>query len=147
MRRFLREAEAAARLDQPNIIRVTKLGRSEEGLFFLAMELLSGHLLADLLKPDAQLTAKAAPSRSRDAHRRAVVGPGVVTVLVGSMPAAVATDTHICALPPLVHQPTASSFPAGSGTVLIGGLPALRTTDACGAMAAVEKTTVEMEAE
>lgn len=61
VRRFLREAEAAARLDHPNIIRVTDFGRSEEGLFFLAMELLSGHLLADLLEPDRSLPPKPLP--------------------------------------------------------------------------------------
>ena len=45
---------------------------------------------------------------------------------------------------PSGHQPTASPFPSGSTTVLIGGMPALRTTDAClcGAMAAVGQPTV-----
>ncbi len=72
------------------------------------------------------------------------MGPGVPTVLIGSMPAAVAGDMHVCSLPPNGHQPTASAFPAGSATVLIGGVPALRTTDACacGAMAAVGEPTV-----
>ncbi len=77
-------------------------------------------------------------------HGGTVVGPGVATVLIGGMPAAVAGDTHICSLPPNGHQPTASIFPAGSTTVLICGMPALRTTDACicGAMAAVGGATV-----
>lgn len=77
-------------------------------------------------------------------HGGTVVGPGVATVLIGGMPAAVAGDSHLCSLPPNGHQPTASIFPAGSRTVLIGGLPALRTTDACicGAMAAVGEPTV-----
>jgi uncharacterized Zn-binding protein involved in type VI secretion len=77
-------------------------------------------------------------------HGGTIVGPGVGTVLIGQMPAAVAGDTHICPLPPSGHQPTASVFPAGSTTVLIGGLPALRTTDTClcGAMAAVGEPTV-----
>jgi uncharacterized Zn-binding protein involved in type VI secretion len=60
------------------------------------------------------------------------------------MPAAVAGDLHVCSLPPVAHQPTSSPFPMGSATVLIGGSPALRTTDACvcGAMAAVGEPTV-----
>jgi uncharacterized Zn-binding protein involved in type VI secretion len=60
------------------------------------------------------------------------------------MPAAVAGDTHVCALPPISHQPTSSPFPKGSTTVLIGGRPALRTTDIClcGAAAAIGTPTV-----
>lgn len=77
-------------------------------------------------------------------HGGTIVGPGVGTVLIGGMPAAVAGDMHVCSLPPTGHQPTASAFTAGSGTVLIGGMPALRTTDSCicGAMAAVGEPTV-----
>jgi uncharacterized Zn-binding protein involved in type VI secretion len=67
-----------------------------------------------------------------------------MTVLVGGMPAAVAGDLHVCPIPPPAHVPTVSPFPMGSATVLIGGRPALRTTDpcACGAMAAVGAPTV-----
>jgi uncharacterized Zn-binding protein involved in type VI secretion len=74
------------------------------------------------------------------------VGPGVTTVLIGGMPAAVVGDMHVCALPPNAHQPTSSPFPSGSTTVLIGGKPALRTTDtcACGAMVAVGAPTVQL---
>jgi uncharacterized Zn-binding protein involved in type VI secretion len=77
-------------------------------------------------------------------HGGTIVGPGVSTVLIGSMPAAVATDQHVCSLPPNAHQPTASPFPSGSGTVMIGGMPALRTSDTClcGAGAAVGEPTV-----
>jgi len=77
-------------------------------------------------------------------HGGTIVGPGVATVLIGGMPAAVAGDMHVCSLPPNAHQPTASPFPMGSVTVLIGGMPALRTSDSCicGAMAAVGDPTV-----
>ncbi|MEW6428994.1 MAG: PAAR domain-containing protein [Thermodesulfobacteriota bacterium] len=77
-------------------------------------------------------------------HGGTVVGPGVATVLIGGMPAAVVGDLHVCSLPPNTHQPTASPFPSGSATVFIGGRPALRTSDACicGAMAAVGEPTV-----
>ena len=77
-------------------------------------------------------------------HGGTVIGPGVSTVLIGGMPAAVAGDMHVCSLPPTGHQPTVSPFPVGSSTVLISGRPALRTIDTCicGAMAAVGAPTV-----
>lgn len=77
-------------------------------------------------------------------HGGTIIGPGVNSVLIAGMPAAVATDNHVCALPPSGHQPTSSPFPTGSGSVFIGGKPALRTTDvcACGAGAAVGAPTV-----
>jgi uncharacterized Zn-binding protein involved in type VI secretion len=77
-------------------------------------------------------------------HGGTIAGPGAATVMIGGMPAAVAGDTHICALPPNGHQPTTSPFPMGSATVMITGKPAIRTSDACicGAMAAVGAPTV-----
>jgi uncharacterized Zn-binding protein involved in type VI secretion len=77
-------------------------------------------------------------------HGGTVIGPGVSTVLIVGLPAAVAGDKHVCVLPPNSHAPTTSAFPSGSTSVLIGGTPALRTTDtcACGAMAAVGAPTV-----
>ena len=77
-------------------------------------------------------------------HGGIVIGPGVATVLIGSMPAAVVTDQHVCPIPPPPHVPTVSIFPSGSGTVLIGGLPALRVGDTClcGAAPAVGDPTV-----
>ena len=75
-------------------------------------------------------------------HGGMVVGPGVPTVLVGGLPAAVAGDLHACPIVP--PHPPVSPFPAGSATVFIGGRPALRTTDAsaCGAMVVVGAPTV-----
>lgn len=77
-------------------------------------------------------------------HGGTIVGPGISNVLLAGLPAAVATDKHVCALPPPGHQPTASIFPVGSATVMIGGKPALRTSDTCicGAGAAVGAPTV-----
>lgn len=77
-------------------------------------------------------------------HGGTIVGPGIPNVLVAGMPAAVATDTHVCAIPPPAHAPTASPFPMGSTTVFIGGMPALRVGDTClcGAGAAVGEPTV-----
>ncbi len=77
-------------------------------------------------------------------HGGTITGPGVATVMIGSMPAAVVGDMHVCSLPPNGHQPTSSPFTAGSGTVMIGGKPALRVGDvcACGAGAVVGCPTV-----
>jgi serine/threonine-protein kinase len=47
--RLLREAQTAARLDHPAIVRVLDTGRTEEGEPFLVMELLDGEPLADVL--------------------------------------------------------------------------------------------------
>lgn len=79
-------------------------------------------------------------------HGGLVSGPGVPTVLIGSRPAAVLGDMHVCALPPPGHVPTVSPFTVGSATVLIGGRPALRAGDACGcgAMPAVGEPTVQI---
>lgn len=51
-----------------------------------------------------------------------VTGPGVPTVLIGSMPAAVVGDMLVCTGPPDV-------IVKGSATVLIGGKPAARIGD------------------
>lgn len=77
-------------------------------------------------------------------HGGTVVGPGVPTVLIGGMPAAVLGDMHVCSLPPNGHQPTASPFVGGSSTVLISGKPAVTISDSCvcGAMALVGSPTV-----
>lgn len=75
-------------------------------------------------------------------HGGAVTGPGVATVMIGGMPAAVAGDLHACPIQP-GHPPT-SPFPVGSATVLIQGRPAIRVGDVsgCGATAAVGLPTV-----
>jgi uncharacterized Zn-binding protein involved in type VI secretion len=67
-------------------------------------------------------------------HPGVITGPGVPTVLIGGLPAAVMGDTHTCAFPPpAVHPPT--PIAKGSVTVLIGGRPAARMGDfaGCGA--------------
>lgn len=77
-------------------------------------------------------------------HGGIIIGPGMPTVLIAGMPAAVATDQHVCPIPPPGHVPTVSPFPMGSATVLIGGKPALRVGDTClcGAAPAVGAPTV-----
>ena len=51
-----------------------------------------------------------------------VVGPGVPTVLIGKIPAAVVGDSCVCVGPP-------DTIAKGSGTVMIGGKPAARIGD------------------
>lgn len=51
-----------------------------------------------------------------------IVGPGVATVLIGGLPAAVVGDSCVCVGPP-------ASIVMGSATVLIGGKPAARVGD------------------
>ena len=64
-------------------------------------------------------------------HPGVIAGPGVATVLIGGLPAAVLGDTHTCATPPPAgpHPPT--PIVKGSATVLIGGKPAARLGDNC----------------
>jgi uncharacterized Zn-binding protein involved in type VI secretion len=77
-------------------------------------------------------------------HGGIVAGPGVPTVLIGGMPAAVLGDNHVCPIVP-PHPPT-SPFIIGSATVMIGGKPALRQGDTCvcGAAPAVGLPTVQV---
>jgi uncharacterized Zn-binding protein involved in type VI secretion len=51
-----------------------------------------------------------------------VTGPGVPTVLIGSLPAAVVGDMLVCVGPP-------DTIAKGSSSVMIGGKPAARVGD------------------
>lgn len=67
-------------------------------------------------------------------HPGTITGPGVVTVLIKGLPAAVVGDTHACSMPPPTAHPP-NPVIKGSASVLIGGRPAVRVGDttACGA--------------
>ena len=54
-----------------------------------------------------------------------VIGPGVPTVLIGGLVAAVVGDACTCVGPP-------DTIAMGSATVMIGGKPAARVGDTCG---------------
>ena len=54
-----------------------------------------------------------------------IIGPGVPTVLIGTLPAAVVGDQCTCVGPP-------APIVRGSATVLIGGRPAARLGDTTG---------------
>lgn len=77
-------------------------------------------------------------------HGGVVVGPGVPTVLIAGMPAAVAGDMHACVIPSPPPHPPATPFPMGSPTVLVQGRPLVRQGDlcVCGASVVVGAPTV-----
>jgi uncharacterized Zn-binding protein involved in type VI secretion len=79
-------------------------------------------------------------------HPGTIAGPGVATVLIGGMPAAVMGDTHTCAMPPTAGPHPPSPITKGSATVLIGGRPAARMGDlaGCGAPIVLGMVTVEI---
>jgi serine/threonine protein kinase len=52
VRRFLREARLASQLSQPNTVSVFDFGQSSDGRLFIAMELIRGKTLADVLEHD-----------------------------------------------------------------------------------------------
>ncbi|WP_020476534.1 PAAR domain-containing protein [Zavarzinella formosa] len=68
-------------------------------------------------------------------HPGAIAGPGVPTVLIGGTPAAVVSDSHMCAFPPPAGPHPSNAIIKGSATVMIGGKPAARVGDptGCGA--------------
>ncbi|MGZ6744611.1 MAG: Stk1 family PASTA domain-containing Ser/Thr kinase [Nocardioides sp.] len=53
--RFVREARAAARLSHPNVVAVYDQGE-EDGTVFLAMELVPGHTLRDVIRKEAPMS-------------------------------------------------------------------------------------------
>jgi uncharacterized Zn-binding protein involved in type VI secretion len=71
-------------------------------------------------------------------HPGIIDGPGVQTVLIAGLPAAVTGDKHTCGLPPAAggpHSPT--PLGRGSTTVFIGGRSAARVGDLAGCMAPI----------
>jgi serine/threonine-protein kinase len=80
LQRFLSEAEAVSRIDDPHIVRVTLCGRTQEGDSFIAMELLDGQGLEELLRAEGQLAIPRALHIARQiasglaaAHRHDIV--------------------------------------------------------------------------
>jgi len=58
--RFLREAQAAAKVRHPNVASVFHLGRSSSGEYFYVMEFVEGETLESLIKRSGQLEVKLA---------------------------------------------------------------------------------------
>lgn len=68
-----------------------------------------------------------------------LVMQGSPNVLIENLPAARATDKHVCTLPPLAGPHPPSPIAKGSATVLINNLPAARQGDTAGCGAPILK--------
>ncbi len=55
IKRFLREAKLASRLSHPNAVGVLDFGQTEDGVFYLVMELVTGRTLDEAIKAERQL--------------------------------------------------------------------------------------------
>jgi serine/threonine-protein kinase len=64
--RFLREAEAASRLDHPNVVSVIDFGETPAGLLYLVMEYAEGETLCTRIHRVGRLTLKPALAIARD---------------------------------------------------------------------------------
>ena len=53
--RFLREAQAASRVDHPSSMRVVDFGEEPDGLLYIAMEYVDGKTLAQIIEEDSPL--------------------------------------------------------------------------------------------
>jgi serine/threonine-protein kinase len=80
VRRFEREARAAARLSHPGIVAVHDQGRDEDGTIFLVLELVEGGTLRDVLREQVRLAPATALTvveqilaALRTAHRQGMV--------------------------------------------------------------------------
>jgi serine/threonine-protein kinase len=80
IRRFHREARAASQLDHPNIVTVYDLGQAEDGTLYIAMELVPGTSLKELVKKEGPLQperalrlAKSIASALALAHRNQII--------------------------------------------------------------------------
>ena len=85
------------------------------------------------------------PLGDTTSHPGTITGPGIATVLIDGMPAAVMGDMHTCSCPSNPPHPP-SIIVRGSLTVLINGQAAARVGDmaACGAAILLGATDVEI---
>lgn len=79
IRRFHDEAQAASRLNHPNVVSVIDFGQTDDGLLYLVMEFLRGVTLADVLRTERLSTERIADiirqilSALEEAHEGGVV--------------------------------------------------------------------------
>lgn len=59
-RRFHREAQSASRLDHPGIIHINDFGETAQGVLFIAMELLAGRSLTEIIRDESPMSVKRA---------------------------------------------------------------------------------------
>ncbi|MGH8934667.1 MAG: Stk1 family PASTA domain-containing Ser/Thr kinase [Acidimicrobiia bacterium] len=65
--RFRREAQAAANLSHPNIVGIYDWGHGEDGSYFIAMELIEGRTLRDILRAEGRLLPRRAAEVAAEA--------------------------------------------------------------------------------
>lgn len=58
IKRFLREAKLASKLSHPNAVGVLDFGQTEDGVFYLVMELVAGRTLDEVIKAERRLRAE-----------------------------------------------------------------------------------------
>ncbi len=58
IKRFLREARLASKLNHPNAVAILDFGQTEDGLFYLVMELLTGRTLEEVLLAEPVMDAR-----------------------------------------------------------------------------------------
>ena len=125
--RFVREARAAARLSHPNVVAVYDQG-DDDGTVFLAMELVSGHTLRDVVRkesPMAPLRALALVepvlSALAAAHRAGLVHRDVKpeNVLIATEPETGASRVKVADFG-LAKAVSADTQHTATGGVLIG---------------------------
>ena len=58
IKRFLREAKLASKLNHPNAVSVVDFGQTGDGVFYLVMELIRGRTLAEIVAAERRLPAE-----------------------------------------------------------------------------------------
>jgi eukaryotic-like serine/threonine-protein kinase len=125
--RFVREARAAARLSHPNVVAVFDQG-DEDGTVYLAMELVAGHTLRDVIRkespmPPARALALLEPvlSALASAHRAGLVHRDVKpeNVLIATDPASGTSRVKVADFG-LAKAISADTQHTATGGVLIG---------------------------
>jgi serine/threonine-protein kinase len=125
--RFVREARAAARLSHPNVVAVFDQG-ADDGTVFLAMELVRGHTLRDLIREESPM----APARAlaliepvlsalAAAHRAGLIHRDIKpeNVLIATDPHTGATTVKVADFG-LAKAVSADTQHTATGGVLIG---------------------------
>lgn len=125
--RFVREARAAARISHPNVVAVYDQGE-DDGTVFLAMELVPGHTLRDVVRkeapmPPARALALLEPvlSALAAAHRSGLIHRDIKpeNVLIGAVPGSGAPRIKVADFG-LAKAVSADTQHTATGGVLIG---------------------------
>ncbi len=125
--RFVREARAAARLSHPNVVAVFDQG-NDDGTVFLAMELVPGHTLRDVIRKESPMSATRALalvepilSALATAHRAGLVHRDIKpeNVLIATDPHSGASRVKVADFG-LAKAVSADTQHTATGGVLIG---------------------------